>query len=84
MVRLRLQPVQRRPLMCLLMADDLEAELARWAEDNFEVAARADRAARALNEEQREIFDRVTAAVTNGGPLYVFIDGKAGRGKTSS
>ncbi|VDB87754.1 unnamed protein product [Peniophora sp. CBMAI 1063] len=47
-----------------------------------DLARDATRRYRTFNGEQRAIFDEVAAAFHNDTPLCIFIDGKAGRGKT--
>lgn len=57
-------------------------ELRRWNAYPEELAERAAAAAERLNAKQAAIFNEVMAAVDNNQPLSLFIDGKAGRGKT--
>lgn len=57
-------------------------ELQRWNAHPEGLAARADAAERQLNLEQAAVFNEVMDAVRNDRPLCLFIDGKAGRGKT--
>lgn len=57
-------------------------ELERWGRHPERLRERADTARAAFNPEQAEIFRVVVDAVMNGQPLCIFIDGKAGRGKT--
>ena len=47
-----------------------------------ELAARAQAAIARFNGEQGDIFNMVVNAVLSNLPLLLFIDGKAGRGKT--
>ena len=61
---------------------EVEHELTQWNSDTSGLAAHANAACTAFNIEQRTIFDDVTDAVVNGKSLHVFIDGKAGTGKT--
>jgi hypothetical protein len=61
---------------------EVTRELERWGSQPDKLAARADAAAARMNGEQRAIYEEILAAVTQGRPLYAFIDGKAGRGKT--
>jgi hypothetical protein len=61
---------------------EVEHELAKWASDRDGLAIRADTAARTFNVEQRLIYDLIIAAVIENQPLRIFIDGKAGTGKT--
>jgi hypothetical protein len=61
---------------------EVEHELMRWCSNCEALAQRADIAYANLNPEQRLIFDEIMYAVHNNLPLRMFIDGKAGRGKT--
>lgn len=61
---------------------EVEHELVRWGGNREMLAARADRAYETFNDEQKEIYDEVIHAVIHRMPLLMFIDGKAGRGKT--
>jgi len=63
-------------------ARETEHELSRWNSDPDTLTAQADNAAVHLNPEQREIYDDVLHAVNNGLGLQIFVDGKAGMGKT--
>jgi PIF1-like helicase len=57
-------------------------ELQRWAPHLHELSARANTAYQYFNEKQRYTFDKIITAVTNDDPLLLFIDSKAGFGKT--
>jgi hypothetical protein len=57
-------------------------ELARWGSNPELLAQRADNAESILKPEQRAIYDYALSAVINNAPLLLFVDGKAGRGKT--
>ena len=61
---------------------EVEHELAKWALDRDGLSLHADAAANTFNPEQRLIYDEIIAAVIEGQPLRIFIDGKAGTGKT--
>lgn len=61
---------------------ELAAEIARWNAHPDDLRARAEDAVRRMNREQRPIFHEVLDAAINNRPLCMFIDGKAGRGKT--
>jgi hypothetical protein len=61
---------------------EVEHELAKWALDCDGLSLHADAAADTFNPEQRLIYDEIIAAVIKGQPLRIFIDGKAGTGKT--
>ncbi|KAG9036935.1 hypothetical protein FRB95_007498 [Tulasnella sp. JGI-2019a] len=56
--------------------------MARWNAHPDLLAERASAAVHRFNHEQRAIFDRIMEAANNNQPLCLFIDGKAGRGKT--
>jgi hypothetical protein len=57
-------------------------ELQRWAPFAVQLAARSQAAYDMFNNEQREIFDDILSAIIQRRPLQMFIDGKAGVGKT--
>jgi hypothetical protein len=57
-------------------------ELARWGSNRELLAERADRAVEILKPEQRAIYDHALNAILHNLPLCLFVDGKAGRGKT--
>lgn len=61
---------------------EVEHELLLWSSNRDELEIRADNSIQMLTDEQRLIVDDVLHAVTTGAPLTIFIDGKAGRGKT--
>ena len=61
---------------------EVEHELAKWALDHDGLSLQADAAADTFNPEQRLIYDEIIAAVIEGQPLQIFINGKAGTGKT--
>ena len=61
---------------------EVEHELAKWSSDRDGLSLRADAAARTFNPEQRFIYDQIVTAVIEDQPLLMFIDGKAGTGKT--
>ena len=61
---------------------EVEHELQRWVPVSQELAARAFTAYETFNTEQRIIFDEIISAATNDRPLLLFVDGKAGVGKT--
>lgn len=63
-------------------AREVDHELQKWAHIAHRLAARA-RAARALfNTEQDAIYNEIMAAVHAERPLLLFVDGKAGVGKS--
>ena len=57
-------------------------ELAKWYPFLHELGEEAIHASRSMTAEQRELFDNVISAVNNATSLCVFLDGKAGTGKT--
>lgn len=57
-------------------------ELERWGSDPEGQRDQVDAALEVFNPEQRAIFDQVKNALDNHEPLQLFVDGKAGRGKT--
>lgn len=61
---------------------EVEHELQKWAACSRELAMRADTTYTNFNEEQRQIFNVIISAVTNNHLLLLFLDGKAGVGKT--
>ena len=61
---------------------EVEHELQKWAPHSRELAMRTNAAYTTFNEEQRQIFDLIITAVTNNHPILLFLDGKAGVGKT--
>ena len=62
---------------------ELIHEMQRWGRNQEELGERADAAVARFNQGQRAIYDRVMAAVANEGADYLFVDGKAGTGKTT-
>jgi hypothetical protein len=61
---------------------EVEHELAKWASHRDSLSIRAETALATFNAEQRFIYDVIITAVIENMPLYIFIDGKAGTGKT--
>lgn len=61
---------------------EVENELQRWGVDREAITARAQQNIHLLNDEQRHLFDLIVNAACNHLPFLLFIDGKAGRGKT--
>ncbi|CDO71194.1 hypothetical protein BN946_scf184845.g64 [Trametes cinnabarina] len=61
---------------------EIEHELRRWEAQRSLMLHREEAALNDFNAEQRSIFDQVVAAVERGQSLQLFVDGKAGRGKT--
>ncbi|KDQ23455.1 hypothetical protein PLEOSDRAFT_171221 [Pleurotus ostreatus PC15] len=61
---------------------EVEHELLRWAPIHGTLATRGNRALQMLNTEQGRIAEVILTAARNRQRLTLFIDGKAGRGKT--
>ena len=61
---------------------EVAVELEKWEPQAGILAARSANAVATLNKEQHEIYSEVMDAVANKRPLWAFVDGKAGRGKT--
>jgi hypothetical protein len=61
---------------------EVEHELLRWGSNPELLAERADQAVAILKPEQLQIYQYALSAVLQGSPLRLFVDGKAGRGKT--
>jgi predicted ATPase len=57
-------------------------KLAQWGSNPSELADCADCAVEILKPEQRAIYEYALTTALNGSPLCLFVDGKAGRGKT--
>ena len=62
--------------------DEVEWELRRWLPQSGVLQQQVDIGLSVFNSEQHDIFLRVQHAILNNEPLLMFIDGKAGRGKT--
>jgi len=58
-------------------------ELQRWSAISQELEERANNMIALFKREQCEIYTHILAAVMTRQPLAVFVDGKAGRGKTA-
>jgi Cdc6-like AAA superfamily ATPase len=61
---------------------EVEHELGRWNTDPESLATSADTARALFNAEQCSIYDDVLKAVIEERGLHIFVDGKAGTGKT--
>jgi hypothetical protein len=61
---------------------EVQHELEHWAPYIDNLMTSADQALTRFNHEQREIYELIMNAVQYELPLQLFIDGKAGRGKT--
>ena len=66
----------------LLFGREVDHEIQKWAPFSAELASESDAAYRAFNAEQRLIYDEIIFAATQQQPLLLFVDGKAGVGKT--
>ena len=64
------------------VGNEVIAEIQRWSPHIPQLLSTAEQALVLFNTEQLEIFEVVWNAVQHGHPLCIFIDGKAGRGKT--
>ena len=62
--------------------DEVQRELRRWAPQAVSFQQQVHAGWSAFNPEQQDIFLRVQLAILNNEPLLMFVDGKAGRGKT--
>ena len=62
--------------------NETEWERRRWSQQSEVLRQQVDVGLSVFNPEQRDIFLRVQHAILNDEPLTMFIDGKAGRGKT--
>ena len=61
---------------------EVEHELLQWGYDREELGRCAQHSMQLLTDEQQVIVNTVMHAVMMNNPLFLFIDGKAGRGKT--
>lgn len=61
---------------------EVAAEMARWNAHPDQLAERAADAVLRMNAEQHDIYEEIVDAAMHDRPLCMFIDGKAGRGKT--
>lgn len=64
------------------IGDEVAAEIQRWSSDIPQLLSAAEQALVLFNPEQKAIFEITWNAVRQQLPLCIFIDGKAGRGKT--
>ena len=62
--------------------DEAEWELRRWSLESQALRQQVDIGLSLFNPEQHDIFSQVQHAILNDEPLLMFIDRKAGRGKT--
>lgn len=62
--------------------NEVSAELQRWSSDIPQLLSAVEQALMVFNPEQKSIFEVVWNAIQQNLPLCLFIDGKAGRGKT--
>ena len=64
------------------IGNEVAAEIQRWSSDIPQLLSAAEQALVLFNPEQKKIFEVVWNAVQQNHPLSLFIDGKAGHGKT--
>jgi hypothetical protein len=64
------------------MTHEVIHEINRWSPQSEQLSQRSISAAASFNVEQNQICTEIIQALTNDLPLMMFIDGKAGRGKT--
>ena len=62
--------------------NEVEWELHRWSQQSQALQQQVNAGLLVFNSEQCKIFLQVQHAISNNEPLLVFVDGKAGRGKT--
>ena len=62
--------------------DEVQRELRRWVPRAASFQQQVHTGWSKFNPEQRDIFLQVQFAILNNEPLLMFVDGKAGRGKT--
>ena len=62
--------------------NEAEWEIRRWSSQTRMLSQQVDTGLAMFNPKQRAIFAQIQAAVLNNEPLLMFVDGKAGRGKT--
>ena len=63
-------------------SNEVQRELCRWASQATSFHQQVHAGWSTFNPEQRDIFLRVQFAILNNEPLLMFVDGKAGCGKT--
>jgi len=63
-------------------SDEVQRELRRWAPRAALFQQQVHAGWSTFNPKQRDIFLQVQLAILNNEPLLMFVDGKAGRGKT--
>ncbi|KAF7344341.1 ATP-dependent DNA helicase [Mycena sanguinolenta] len=62
---------------------EINHELLRWSAVSNDLQIRADNTIGIFNTDQQDIYSQIFSAVMESRPLCIFIDGKAGRGKTT-
>jgi hypothetical protein len=65
-----------------LYGNEIAAEFLRWSSQTLQLLSAAQHALTVFTTEQRAIFESVWNALESNHPLCIFVDGKAGRGKT--
>ncbi|KAJ7847045.1 hypothetical protein B0H13DRAFT_1646251 [Mycena leptocephala] len=58
-------------------------EILRWGPSASHLGTRAENTINIFNQDQLSIYTQILSAILEGRPLCAFIDGKAGRGKTT-
>ena len=62
--------------------NEIERELRRWSLQSATLQEQVRTGLLLFNSEQRDLFQQVQYAISTNEPLLMFVDGKAGRGKT--
>jgi hypothetical protein len=62
---------------------EVQHELLRWSPIANQLQIRAENTIAMFNSDQLAIYSKILSAVIGNRPLCIFIDGKAGRGKTT-
>jgi hypothetical protein len=62
--------------------NEVERELRHWSQQTTALQQQVHLGLSMFNDEQRDIFLQIQYAILHNEPLLMFIDGKAGRGKT--
>lgn len=58
-------------------------ELLRWSSTATDLGIRAENTVKMFKREQLSIYAEILSAIIQNRPLCAFVDGKAGRGKTT-
>lgn len=70
--------------MAEIYRPEVSYELERWEQHRTYLAERASQVEQLLNEEQKLVYDTVVQSINSGTPLYLFVEGNAGTGKTTA